>query len=264
MNLHHTTIDEMNNIQMYEIESENSSDSEFDKTQYSEADIYYKFRYTFADDAQGDLHCQKLQTKRIVGILSKFMLETKYTAGIEWFKSGMIDVKQHVHVHFKSRTKKDTIVKALKRADKDDDVKLFHTNRCYALGREVDVHIDKFWRYPYKQQAGDTRKTMMFRGFTKEDCLAWRDVAYACWITASEIANKKIEKKEDTDQLSSRLYAFLDTKDTSTDIKIKIEIQKFYIEVEDRPFNRTTALGYFYNYKILRKKMTHEELAGTW
>jgi len=262
----HLEIDDKDNLllimdsELYE----NNSDSEFDKTQYSEADIYYKFRYTFAEDVQGDLHCQKLQSKRIIKLLSRFMIGDRYTAGIEWFKSGMHDVKHHLHVHFMSRTKKDTIVKALKRADKDDDVKLYHGNRCYALCVDIIVQLDKFWRYPYKQQNGSSRKAWFVRGFTKDEVMIMRDVAFACWITASEIANKKMEKKEDTDQLSSRLYAHLDKMDTTTDIKIKIGIQQFYIEVEDRPFNRTTALGYFYNYKIMRNKMTHEELALTW
>ena len=239
------------------------TDSEFEKTQFSEADIYYKFRYTFSEDAQGDLHAQNLITKGIIKILQKFML-TKYTGGIEWFKSGMLDVAHHVHIHFVSRTKKDTIVKALKRSDKDEECPLFHTNRCYALGREVDVHISKFWRYPLKQQKGDTRKKIFFKGFSQGEIVTLRDEANAVWLTSAEIQNKKNERKEDSDQLSSRLYAHLDKQDTSSDIKIKIEIQKFYIEIEDRPFNRTTALGYFYNYKIMRKKMTHEELALTW
>lgn len=260
----HYILDEMDLFVQQNIEDENSVPSEYDKTQYSQADIYYKFRYTFAEDVQGDLNCQKLQTNRLIGLLSKFMLENKYTVGIEWFTRGMVDAKHHVHIHFTSRTKKDTIVKALKRADKDEEVLLFHSNRCYALGREVDVCVDKFWRYPFKQQKNDTRKFMAVRGIAKPVALVLRDVAYDCWVTASEIMNKKIEKKEDSDQLSTRLYAFLDKKDTSTDIKIKIEIQKFYIEEEDKPFNRSTALGYFYNYKITRKKMTHEELAALW
>lgn len=243
-------------------EDSSTSDSEYDKTQYSEADIYYKFRYTFTEDAQGDLHGQGLLARRIIQILLKFT--DKYTGGIEWFKRGLEDTKHHVHIHFVSRTKKDTIVKALKRSDTDEGSKLFHTNRCYALGREVDVQLHKFFRYPLKQQKGDTRKLVFYKGFDKPYLMSLRDEAYAVWLTSAEIQNKKNEKKEDSDQLSSRLYAHLDTKDTSSDIKIKIEIQKFYIEIEDRPFNRTTALGYFYNYKIMRKKMTHEELALTW
>jgi len=256
---------EINLIIENNIESEEeSSSSEYEKTQHSEADIYYKFRYTFPEEYQGSLEMQKTRTRIIVGLLRKFMLQGEYVAGIEWFKTGMLDVTHHVHIHFVSRTKKDTIVKSLKRSDKNEECPIFNGNRCYALGREVDVHIDKFWRYPLKQQGGDTRKCAMFEGHQKNRVIDWRAQAYAVWITASEIQNKKIEKKEDSDQLSTRLYAHLDKVDTGTDVKIKIEIQKFYIEIEDRPFNRTTALGYFYNWKVLRGRMTHEQLAETW
>ena len=75
-------------------------------------------------------------------------------------------------------------------------------------------------------------------------------------------------KKENSEQLADRLYAYLDDRKcndgVTTDRTIKVHIQRFYIEVEKRPFNKTTALGYFYGYKILRNLMTHEQLSATW
>jgi len=250
----------MENIQFIIEEVEETPVSEFDKIKLSHADIYYKFRYTFDDGRQANLDDQKTVTNEIIKMLRPYMSSEYYTAGIEWFKSGMVDAKHHVHVHFISRTKKDTIVKKLKRSSD-----WFDGNRCYSLGIEVNVDKEKFFRYPLKQQKGDTRKFTKCGGFDKETLITMRDCAYAVWLTAAEVMNKKIQKKEESDQLCDRLYVYLDNiGHMDTDIKIKIAIQKFYIEQEKKPFNKTTALGYFYNYKIQKGKMTHEELAALW
>jgi len=253
------TIDEMNNIEFIIEEIEEIEISEFDKIKLSQADIYYKFRYTF-NEKLIELEDQKKITNSIITLLRPYMSVEYFTAGIEWFKSGMVDCRPHVHIHFVSRTKKDTIVKKLKRSGS-----MFDGNRCYSLGIEVNVDKEKFFRYPLKQQNGDTRKFTRCGGFTKETLITMRDCAYAVWLTAAEVMNKKIQRKEDSDQLCDRLFVYLDNiGQMDTDIKIKIAIQKFYIEQEKKPFNKTTALGYFYNYKIQKGKMSHEELAMIW
>lgn len=247
---------------------EESDDEEYEKViekvTLSECDIYYKFRYTFEDEM--DEREKKATIDLLIRWLKRFIIGGKFTLGVEHFKSGMEQAKPHIHIHFVSRTKKDTIVKHLKRQSKKDDLDIFHTNRCYALGVEVNVNEDKFFRYPLKQQKGETYKKILFgEYFTKERIQTLRDEAYAVWITSCEIQNKKREKKEDMDCLSERLYFYLDKLDNlDTDLKIKIGIQKFYIEEEKKPFNKATALGYFYNYKIQRNRMTHEQLASLW
>lgn len=234
--------------------------SEFEKCQLSEADIYYKFRYTFSEE-DTDLDERKAVMKSIIRELRRFMLGGKYTAAIELFKEGMVDCKAHCHIHFTSRTKKNTITTWLKR---HDDTNIYHTNKCYACCIEVDVNYDRFWRYPLKQQKNSTATVVLSEGFPVTELTRLRDEAYAVWITGSEVRNKKIEKKENSDALSDRLFVHLDKLDKKDDISLKIGIQQFYIVEEQRPFNRTTALGYFYNYKIMRGLMTHEQLASTW
>jgi len=246
------------------IEEEEVFETQFEKTSLSQCDIYYKFRYTYPEN-DNDLRGQKLTLKILIRYLQKFIIKGKFVAGIEHFKSGMEDAKPHVHIHFVSRTKKDTIVKSLKRADKTDDFNLFHGNRCYSLGIEVNVNEDKFFRYPLKQQKGDTYKCVQYGNyFTQEKIIEMALEAYAVWITACEINVKKKEKKEDNDQLADRLFNYLNKQILDTDLSIKINIQKFYIDEEKKPFNKATALGYFYNYKISTKRMTHEELAALW
>lgn len=234
--------------------------SEFQNCQMSQADIYYKFRYTFSE-TDVDLSERRAVMKSIITDLRRFMVGGRYVAAIERFKTGMVDAKAHCHIHFASRTKKDTIRKWLKR---HDDANIYHSNKCYALPVEVDVNYDRFWRYPLKQQKNDTATLVLSEGFGADQLQKWRDEAYAVWITGCEVQNKKIEKKEQSDALSDRLFEYLDKIGQKDDRSLKIGIQQFYIVEEQRPFNKTTALGYFYNYKIMRGLMTHEQLASTW
>jgi len=252
-----------------EIEEDEVVETQFEKTSLSQCDIYYKFRYTFnqfsdsrTDNVPTSLGEQKRHLGYLISNLKKFIIGDKFIAGIEHFKSGMEDAKPHVHIHFVSRTKKDTIVKSLKRNSGEC---LFQGNRQYSLGIEVNVNEDKFFRYPLKQQKGDTYKCVQYGNyFTKEKVIEMALEAHAVWITACEINVKKKEKKEDNDQLSDRLFNYLNKQILDTDLSIKINIQKFYIDEEKKPFNKATALGYFYNYKISTKRMTHEELAALW
>lgn len=263
-------LDEKDNMKLVIEESDNESEPEqIEKTVLSECDIYYKFRYTFDDNCE-DNNSRKTVVDLLLSKLKRFILNGKFVAGIENFKSGMEAAKPHVHIHFVSRTKKDTIVKHLKRSckkDQDDGYgNMFHGNRCYSLGVEINVNENKFFRYPLKQQKDETHRMVKYgEYFSKERIITLRDEAYAVWITSCEIQNAKKEKKEDNDCLSERLYFYLDKLDNlDNDLKIKVAIQKFYIEEEKKPFNKTTALGYFYNYKIMRGRMTHEQLAFLW
>ena len=118
------------NLLLREIE-EPEVPTEFQKVQLSEADIYYKFRYTFEEDDAKDPEMRKRTMRLIINDLRRFMVGGKYTSGIECFSRGMVPTKPHCHIHFVSRTKKDTIRKWLKRHD-DTDFR-FASNRCMLL-----------------------------------------------------------------------------------------------------------------------------------
>lgn len=240
--------------------------TEFEKVSKSQADIYYKFRYTFMEE-DNDLFTQQAIARSIIRELKRYMVRGYYTAGIEHFSSGMVDAKPHLHIHFVSRDKKDTIRKHLHyNQDEKYGEKAFDGKRGrYALCQEVIVHEERFWRYPLKQQKNDTKRFCNAAGFTKDAVISMIDKAYDHWVTASEIENAKKEKKEVADLLSERLFQYLDTHVTQRcDRNLKIAIQRFYIVEEQRPFNKTTAYGYLLNYKIIRGLMTHDELEKTW
>lgn len=239
--------------------------SAFQNVQVSQADIYYKFRYTFNDE-DSDLESQCAVTRMIIRELKRFMLDGKFIAGIEYFKTGMTEARPHVHIHFVSRTKKDTIRKWLKRHDEKEAYadRLFKGNRCYSMGVEVNVNLEKFWRYPLKQQKNDTHKAVLSNGFDKVQLMELVNSAYAVWITSCEVQNKKTEKKENNDLFADRLFNYLDGLGTTSEIGIKIGIQKFYIVEENKPFNKTTAQGYLINYKIKKGILDHHNLANMW
>lgn len=240
--------------------------TEFEKVSKSQADIYYKFRYTYLEDT--NMEDQVAIARMIIRELKRYMVRGFYSAGIEYFSSGMVDAKPHLHIHFVSRTIKDTIRKHLHyNQDEKYGEKIFDGSRNrYALCVEIIVNEHRFWRYPLKQQKNDTKRFCNVGGFSKDSVISMIDIAYDQWVTASEIENAKKEKKESTDQLSERLFQYLDTHVTTSrcDRNLKIAIQRFYIVEEQRPFNKTTAYGYLLNYKIIRGLMTHDELEKTW
>lgn len=254
------------NIELVIEEIDEKEPTEFQKASYYEVNIYYQFRYTFNEDE--DPINRPHIARYFIRQLMPYMVDGKYTAGIELCKKGMAPTKPHLHINFMSRTKKDSIRHNLMYHDekqaKETGEKYFYKPRCYALCIEVNIDQNKFWRYPLKQQKGDTACFVKFGGWPKDIVVHWINTGYDAWLVASEIENKKIEKKEVSDQLSDRLFQYLDNLEQKDDLSLKVGIQQFYIVEEQRPFNRTTALGYFYNYKIKRGLMTHTQLASTW
>lgn len=264
------TLDNMDNHFQEVIDIENysdTSDNDVPKASKSSIDIHMELRYTFcleeADEGYaGDLATQKLVTKKLISILSQFLVGDKLICGIEHFKSGKVECSPHVHIRFVTRSKKDTITKALKRALGA----WYYKPRCYAM--ITFVHVDdmlKWWRYPLKQQKNDTFRFTYTRGISNEDKLYIRDVAYECWMVAGEVAVAK-HNREDSDTLQERLFEYLSKYIASVGLNwsphtIKEQILKFYVEVEHKPINFRTCEGYYYNYMLKMEYYTYAEIA---
>lgn len=226
--------------------------------------ILYHLRITF--DPKWDMTDQKEMVRNVLRTLRPYT--DKYIASIEHFKAGMEVTKPHTHIYFFSKDKLDTIRRQLKRTHDH----LQAGNKVYSLRPIIDQTV-KALRYPLKQQKNDTyrfsvvstqMKEYLMTHFNVSDISVMRDEAYAVWLTACEVYNATRQKTEEASGLQDRLFAYLDTQSLDGDKSIKIFIQRFYIEEEKKPFNKTTALGYFYAYKITKGLMTHEELADTW
>lgn len=165
--------------------------------------VYYKYRYTFNKD-EDDIAAQSTKTRHLVEYISKhYLLGDKIIAGIEHYTKGMLSAKPHVHIHFQSRHSSDTIRKGLARYFE-------MIGRCQACKAEILVDEYKFWRYPLKQQLGNTKIFHMFRGYTKEQVNLMIDVANACWLQSAEVFVGKIEKKLEK-TAKERLYVYLDS-----------------------------------------------------
>jgi len=75
--------------------------------------VYYKYRYTFDRDTQSLEHQISFSKSIITWIKKHYLLGDKITAGIEHYTKGMLPAKAHLHIHFVSRSKADTIRKGL-------------------------------------------------------------------------------------------------------------------------------------------------------
>lgn len=233
--------------------------------------ILYHLRITFTEDikkAYFNHEGKKGQVEFVKEVLKVLRRYTEHwILGIEDFKKGMLPTTPHVHIVFLSKDKKDTIRTGLV---KRNFIAMIG-NKNYALKIFPNQTIKEF-RYVLKQQKNETARYVqaspkMLEYLREEydtDLQRMTDEAYAVWLTACEVADKKECLDAENKGFQDRLFNYLKNEAPANDLELKISIQKFYIVVEKKPFNKTTATGYFYNYKITTGLMTHEELASKW
>lgn len=211
---------------------------------------YYKYRYTFSKAEQDLQEQQNILKEFSKYIKENYALDSRITGGIEHYTKGMVATKPHMHIHFVSKHKSDTIRKGIMR-------RFDLIGRCQSCKPEVIVDEDKFWRYPLKQQAGDTYKGNYHSGFTKEVATNMRDVAYACWKQAAEIAVGKIEKKLERTS-KERLFAYLDTLEMVTEKEAVVNALEYYVEHEET-FCAKTIQGYVHCWMLKNNKISYDE-----
>lgn len=220
---------------------------------------YYKYRYTFSKIEQ-DLEEQKNILRYFVNFIkSHYLLGDRIVGGIEHYTKGMVKTKPHIHIHFMSKSKSDTIRKGLMR-----EYNL--VGRCQSCKAEVIVDETKFWRYALKQQAGDTMRGMLVSGFSKEEAKSMIDVAYACWKQSAEIAVGKVEKKLERSS-KDRLFSYLDNLDDISGliqkakhsfVEIRCAAYEYYVEHEES-FCAKTIDGYVDMYLLKGGHLSYKE-----
>lgn len=211
---------------------------------------FYKYRYTFGRNEDTLEKQQNMATCIFNFIKSHFALGGKLIMGLEYYTKGMISTKPHIHIHFQSKHKADWIRKAIAR-----EYELI--GRCQSCKAEVLVDEPKFWRYPLKQQDGETKKLVKFAGFEIDEVRVMRDIAYACWKQSAEISVGKAEKKEERTTYD-RLVVYLDTIAFESEKQLTIEAYKYYVENEDT-FNHVTITGYVHKYLLKKGYMSYTE-----
>jgi hypothetical protein len=209
--------------------------------------VYYKYRFTFQPDDSIDY--QRAQVRNIIAEMKKqdYIYDNKYIASIEHYSVNMCSAKPHTHIHFMSRAKSDTIRKQLAREFK-------MAGRVQCCKAEVNVDEAKFWRYPLKQQRGESRIYVHYSGFEKEEIDRMCDIAYEMWKVAAEVSVAKREKVEENNTLKDRLFIYLDTLTPKTRYDVISAALMYYVEKENHPVNNQTIDGYV-NLYMLQKKM---------
>lgn len=214
--------------------------------------VYYKYRYTF-DKEETDITSQKLKAQRLCQVIrDNFLADPRLTMGIEHYTKGMVTTKPHVHIHFLSRHKSDTIRKHLARY-------FDMIGRVQSCKAEVLVSEDKFFRYPLKQQKGDTFKYFKCFGFESEKQTEMVNVAYECWKQAAEIAVGKLEKKIERSS-KDRLFDYLDSLhfDSVSEKQICIAAYQYYVENEPN-FSYSVVDGYVHMWMLQNKYVSYSE-----
>lgn len=216
--------------------------------------VYYKYRYTFSKEEQ-EVEKQIAKLKHIMKyIRDNYLLGDKMTAGIEHYTKGMLPTKAHCHIHFISRFPSDTIRKGIMR-------RFDLIGRCQSCKAEVIVDIDKFWRYPLKQQMNETKVVAICLGMTAEEQDIQTSVAYECWKCAAQVTICKLEKKAEK-STRDRLFVFLDTLELDNEYDIVKASYKYFVQHEEI-FNPTTVNNYIYIYLLEKEIVTYEQFIKT-
>lgn len=217
--------------------------------------IYYKYRYTFPSNADwSDLHDRINRFKNIFNFIKSRYSIGNIVGGMEEYTKGMVSTKPHIHIHFMSKHNSDTIRKALMR-------EFEMIGRCQCCKAEVIINdVNKFFRYPLKQQKNETKKYYLYSGFSQQEIEVMIDIAYECWRQCAEIAVHKIEKKLEK-TARDRLFCYLDNLPfVFKNIKQSYCIAYQYFVENEETLCLKTVNAYMNIYLAKNKHITYEEL----
>lgn len=216
--------------------------------------IYYKYRYTFAKDEDTTQDWESKMRCMVNFIINKYLCGDKIVAGVETYTKGMLKCKPHLHIHFMSRHTSDTIRKGLAR-------NFEMIGRCQSCIPEVIVEADgaKFWRYPLKQQKGDSKNLHIVKGFSKSEVEVMIDIANTTWVTSAQVLVNKIEKKLERTS-KERLFVYFDKLFEFKSIKQSCIDAYIYFAEHENEVSVKTIDAYVYQYLLLKKYITGDDL----
>lgn len=200
--------------------------------------VFYKYRFTYADNY--DRNQQVSLANSIAAEIRALYCnhDNRLVMGIEHYTKGMVSAKPHVHIHFVSKHASDTIRHHLR-------TKFEMVGRVQVCKAEVLVDEDKFWRYPLKQQKGETKVYYRTFGFEERE-QNMIDVAYACWKQSAEVAIRQEEARQERSS-KERLWAYLDTQEYVDIRDSYIKAYEYYAHHEMQ-FNPQMVRGYVLMY----------------
>lgn len=168
----------------------------------------------------------------------------------------------HVHFHFTSYTKKDTLVKQLKRIYHRLYDEALVGNKKYSCKIETDVNMERFFRYSLKQYEAiePIIEHNLCSGFTTSELEAFRKVAHAQYQLGIEVNQTKADKREIATTKFSRACLKLDKIENPTKLDIALGIQEVYLN-DESPINNNTIAGYTLAYCLKRGIISKEKNA---
>lgn len=220
---------------------------------------YYKFRLTLDEDvwdaSDGLVGGVPLGRRRLVSMgalreWTEYLADAGYVAGkmtAGWeVKNGFGDFcHPHIHIHFKSTTKHDTVRKGIIRHYKHLYDEHLSGNKMYSCSIcSFPESEEKFFRYCLKQKSYTIKGKHFCRGFADEELARMAAEAHGSWVSSAEVKNKKKEKLSQNDTLFDRLLNYCRKKLDGKPLHISLLVQ-FYKD-EKRPLNDATLVGYYH------------------
>lgn len=235
----------------------------------SDQDIsYYKLRYTFSPDASGNHFSEASSMLGIIGDVSHVSI------GFENCDKVGKPTSPHIHFHFSSFSKYDTLKKRIQRYLKDTFQGKRKGNAVYSLKLESVIEDEeRFFRYPFKQsryhpQPEDytsfcLRRSKLPKGFDLE-----RQTELACEEYERDMGFnlKKLENalKPNT---KDKLFKYLDELHAQTPFTSRQDILTHvinYYTQEEKSANRQTIMGFATTAMLKYGLITASQLALEW
>ena len=215
--------------------------------------IYYKIRLTLDSDI---LDSDSGKYKTYSAITEEWFNWLKTTKYIHSKASCGFEVKDkkdeycrpHLHIHFDSTARKETIQKSMRRRYLDLYDEKLAGNEMYCVKQEPypDNEI-KFYGYAMKQGSYYTH------GIPEDLIKEYAIASAAVYKTTCQVNQKKVEAKEQSDTLYDRLEKYLGKKGSSLE-----NVVRFYME-QNKPLNPPTMQGYYWLYQLKTKEITIDE-----
>ena len=229
--------------------------------------LWYKLRVTLSDEKYSpDLHPQKFRrlknwAKEFVEIILPYVTG-HLVGGVEFHDDCGEYTKPHVHIHFKSYAKKDTMLKQLKRRYEVLYDEVLKGNAMYSFVMETDVDEFRFFRYPLKQYASlqDVKDDDLCYRYSDEELEELRKTAHEQFKIAREINDNKKTKKDEASSIYQRIQNSLDKLENPNPLQVILGIQEIYLK-EDRPINNVTIQGYSLTYMLKKGIISKEKNA---
>lgn len=227
----------------------------------------WDLRFTFSEQTSEHeylvepnlLNRYKHIAKALKDKIINYTYEGKLTGGVEVKNKIGEHTRCHVHFRFLSIHKKDTMVKPFKSLLKDKYDQDTVGNKVWYFKSLPEQDVNKFWRYPLKE----TLMPSLCSGYPLAKLEEMAKIANAHLQTTIQVNQKKLDNRDSSDTLFSRLKIILGKEKCNKKIPTVTRIIKFYSE-EDRPLNKTVIVGYALTYLVQAGHLDPSELAQEW